>query len=313
MRAVVTVLLVSFALATGIAIAPSASAAELDSTPTSTNTLVLGDCAATVSGTPGASITLSPQAVLTPVLNVVHSIDPLNVLTPIVSGVVSTLPNIPLGSVPTNGAAQRVISGGQIADAVSVQLGKIPVLGPVLATVVSGVQQTLGATCSIVVNVVNVLSTTTKTLTSSIPALPIPTSTQPPAASNPPTSNPPVSTPTPPKSTPSPAKTTPKAPVVATAMPTPTKNSGQTAVQGSAGNIVPSGGVLAGSNVSGYAPQYSILDASQSQAASAGNAQAITPVSHNTVLGLPLLLTILALAGVVAGLVRTWSVRNAKR
>src|SRR5256885_987036 len=94
--------------------------------------IVIGSCATSVQGVPGQPVSLAPSAVLQPVVDAVRAVDLLNLITPTVRSTFAALPPIPIGALPTG---TGFITGGTIANAVSAQLNKIPVLGSVLATV----------------------------------------------------------------------------------------------------------------------------------------------------------------------------------
>jgi hypothetical protein len=78
------------------------------------------------------------------------------------------------------------------------------------------------------------------------------------------------------------------------------------------GLFAPSPGVLYGGSASGYTPQFGILgtDGDQDGVQAAGHAEALGTPTGNKI-ALPVLLAVLALAGVTAALVRTWVLRTA--
>ncbi|WP_086818668.1 hypothetical protein [Allokutzneria sp. NRRL B-24872] len=131
------------AMSTGLA--GSAAAAE---------PIVVGDCKATVMGTPGQPVSLNPGAIAAPVVNLVRAV-PL--LGPPIAGeadkAIRRLPPIPIGAVP-NGSG-GFITGGHIASAVIDKIDDIPLLGPVLGTVLGGVRQVLTAGCGVTTKVAN--------------------------------------------------------------------------------------------------------------------------------------------------------------
>lgn len=135
---------VAFVVATSSLLGGSTAAAA---TP-----VVIGSCATTVQGAPGTPVQLQPGAVLEPVVNVVQALDPLNLITPTVRATLSKLPPIPIGSIPTG---TGFITAGQIANAVIAQLQKIPVLGPILGAVASGVQSAFAGMCGVTVQAAN--------------------------------------------------------------------------------------------------------------------------------------------------------------
>jgi hypothetical protein len=66
--------------------------------------------------------------------------------------VLSALPPIPIGAIPTGSG---FITAGQIANAVNAQLAKIPLLGPLLNAVSSGVQKAFSSMCGVTVKAAN--------------------------------------------------------------------------------------------------------------------------------------------------------------
>jgi hypothetical protein len=122
------------------------------STASAATPIVVGSCATTVQGAPGTPIQLQPAAVLEPVVNVVRALDPLNLITPTVRSTLSSMPPIPIGAIPTG---TGFITAGQIGNAVIAQLNRIPVLGPILGAVASGVQSAFAGMCGVTVQAVN--------------------------------------------------------------------------------------------------------------------------------------------------------------
>jgi len=122
------------------------------STANAATPVVIGSCATTVEGAPGTPVQIQPAAVLEPVVNVVRALDPLNLVTPTVRSVLSALPPIPIGAIPTGSG---FITAGQIANAVNAQLAKIPLLGPLLSAVSSGVQKAFSGMCGVTVKAAN--------------------------------------------------------------------------------------------------------------------------------------------------------------
>jgi hypothetical protein len=79
------------------------------------------------------------------------------------------------------------------------------------------------------------------------------------------------------------------------------------------GDFSPSPGVLYGGNVSGYAPQVGSLSGISPSAdgvQTAGRAQALPGSGTGSGVAAPVLIAVLALAGVTAALVRTWVLRR---
>lgn len=115
--------------------------------------IVVGSCAASVQGAPGQPVSLAPGAVLGIVTDAVRAVP---ILGPPIAGAVgqtfAALPPIPIGAIP-NGTSY--ITGGTIANAVNAQLQKIPLLGPVLSTVLGTVQTQLTALCGVTVTGAN--------------------------------------------------------------------------------------------------------------------------------------------------------------
>ncbi|HEX5404040.1 MAG TPA: hypothetical protein VFX16_17270 [Pseudonocardiaceae bacterium] len=127
--------------------------------------VVIGSCATTVKGDPGTPVELSPSAVLSPVVSIVQTLDPLNLLTPGFRSAFAALPPIPIGALPTG---TSTITGGQIANAVAAQLNKIPLLGPILSTLTGKVQSTLAGMCEVTVTGVDAVTAPVQDGTASI-------------------------------------------------------------------------------------------------------------------------------------------------
>lgn len=115
--------------------------------------IVVGSCDATVQGTPGQPVALAPAAVLGVVTDAVRAVP---ILGPPLAGTANqlfaALPPIPIGAIP-NGTGY--ITGGTIANAVNAELAKLPLLGPVLNTVVGTVQTQLTTLCGVTVTAAN--------------------------------------------------------------------------------------------------------------------------------------------------------------
>ncbi|HEY3752283.1 MAG TPA: hypothetical protein VGL80_24125 [Pseudonocardiaceae bacterium] len=127
--------------------------------------VVIGSCATSVKGDPGTPVELSPSAVLSPVVDIVQTLDPLNLLTPGFRSAFAALPPIPIGALPTG---TGTITGGQIANAVTAQLNKIPLLGPILTTLTGKVRSTLASMCQVTVTGVNAVTAPVQNGTSAI-------------------------------------------------------------------------------------------------------------------------------------------------
>ncbi|MGW3960908.1 hypothetical protein ACWED2_13905 [Amycolatopsis sp. NPDC005003] len=133
MRRVVAAAAVSAALATAT---PAAAAQPV----------VLDSCAVTVQGEPGQLVSLRPAAVTPQILAALAPLDPLNVLRPAFTGVWQALPPITLGSI---GAADAVIPGSTVADAVLGELRRISLLAPVIDALSPALRGLLGANCRV--------------------------------------------------------------------------------------------------------------------------------------------------------------------
>lgn len=131
MRRLVVAGLVAVALVAG-----SGTAEAADS-------LVLGSCAATVEVQPGQQISLSPDAVVQPITDVLTKLDPLGVLVPPFQSTWNSLPPIPIGTGP------GAISGATIADAVVGRLRDLPLLAPVVDVLITPVRSALTAACGV--------------------------------------------------------------------------------------------------------------------------------------------------------------------
>jgi hypothetical protein len=115
--------------------------------------IVVGSCATSVQGTPGTPVSLSPNAVLQPVTDLVRAVPLLG--PPLVEPfkqAFSQLKPIPIGAVQIG---TTTISGATIANAVAAELQKIPLLGPILGTLDKTVRSTLTSGCQVVVTGVN--------------------------------------------------------------------------------------------------------------------------------------------------------------
>ncbi len=113
--------------------------------------IIIGSCATTIEGTPGTPVELSPGAVVKPLVNIVNTVS-LGLLGAPFQSAFDALPPIPLGALP-NGSGY--ITGGQVANSVVAAIRPIPLLGPILNTVVGDVQSTLSSGCGVTVKGVN--------------------------------------------------------------------------------------------------------------------------------------------------------------
>jgi hypothetical protein len=118
--------------------------------------IVIGSCATTVQGEPGQPVSLSPSAVVQPVTNVLNAIPLLGPpLAQPFQKAFTALPPIPIGALPTGSG---YISGATIANQVVAQLKNIPLLGPVIGLLVGSVQQALASGCGVVVQGANAVA-----------------------------------------------------------------------------------------------------------------------------------------------------------
>ncbi|SDI58593.1 hypothetical protein SAMN05192558_106406 [Actinokineospora alba] len=326
--------------ATGLVLAISAATGSLvmsSGTAAAADPIVVGDCSTSVQGTPGTPISLSPSAVLDPVLSIVRAVPLIGgTLAGGVSSAVSGMGNIPIGTVPS---ANSTISGATIAAAATPRIRSaiqgIPLIGDVLNGIMTKVQASLTSGCGIVVTVVNTAAAPvqegSKTVAGAIEkgaaALPLPGNptnpTQPPGTTNPgaPGGSGPGGT--------NGGGNTGALPgsnqSVIGGVPSgggmffsPNYNFGRSPMAdysnlpfAKAGLFAPSPGVRYGGGVPGYSPQFGILGTNNDTdgVQAAGHADALTPVSGNRI-AFPILLAVLALSGVTAALVRTWVLRR---
>jgi hypothetical protein len=120
---------------------------------TAAEPIVVGSCATSVQGTPGTPVSLSPNAVLQPVTDLVRAVPLLG--PPLVEPFKATFSQVkpmPIGVVQTG---TTTISGATIANAVMAELVKIPLLGPIIGTLDKTVRATLTSGCQVVVTGVN--------------------------------------------------------------------------------------------------------------------------------------------------------------
>ncbi|MDQ3404043.1 MAG: hypothetical protein M3548_11690 [Actinomycetota bacterium] len=322
--------------------ATSASLVAGTGTAAAAEPIVIGSCVATIQGVPGQPLALSPSAVLDPVLSVVRGVPLLGPgLANGVGGAVSSMGDIPLGAVPSS---DTTISGSTIANAavprIKTAIQKIPLIGPVLGGIVSGVQGALTQGCAVVVKVINTagapvqdaVDTTGKTIQEGAAKfVPPPGDPAPPRPEQPgkPGTNPGGG------GAPGPGGN-PGGGGGGGALPGPNQNviggipSGGLPLYGrdfdfgrspmadysslpfaKPGLFSPSPATRYGGAVPGYAPQFGILggegDANGVQAA--GRADTLGPVEGDRI-ALPVLLAVLALSGATAALVRTWVLRR---
>lgn len=290
--------------------------------------IVVGSCATSVQGTPGQPVSLAPAAVLGTVTDAITAIP---VLGPILVGgakqAFAALPPIPIGAVP-NGTGY--ITGGTIANAVTAELRKIPLLGEIIAQVVVNAQAALTQLCGVTVTGTNAAAApvqdgaaaaaeTSREITEQI----LPGSTgngggSPGGGTTPK----PGTTPGPGGGSGTPA---PNQPVTGGMSGLGLDlyqpglwNYGRSPMADYSnipfarpGLWAPSPGVRYGGGVPGYSPEFGIGgDTPPDDGVSvAGRAEAMSPPNNQRV-EFPVLLAVLALSGVTAAMVRTWVLRR---
>ncbi|MGX7823801.1 hypothetical protein ACTG9Q_01790 [Actinokineospora sp. 24-640] len=302
--------------------------------------IVVGSCSASVKGAPGTPLSLSPSAVLDPVLSVVRAVPLLGpTLAGGVAGAVRGMGDIPLGVIPN---ADTTISGTTIAAAAVPRIRSaiqgVPLIGPVLGGIVTGVQDTLAGACRIVVDVVNTAAAPVQEGVEKVGEVarkvtePVPPGPGQPGDPGRPGGNPGGTpgggggggggTPGPPAGGGGGGGAPPLTnPVVGGVGPggVPLYNGlGRVPMDyyGSIpafapGAFSPSPAIRYGGAVPGYTPEFGILgsEADSDGVQAAGYAEAIGPAGGNRV-ALPVLLAVLILSGVTAALVRTWVLRR---
>ena len=310
----------------------SVGAAAGAGSATAAEPVVVGSCATTIEGTPGQPVSLSPAAVVDPVVNAVRTIPLLGQpLADPLRQSFTALPPIPIGAIP-NGSG--FITGATIANQVVAELRKLPLLGPVIGTLAGGVQQTLSATCGITVVGVNAvaapvqdgskaLADASQQATSLLPGQP---GGQPGQTPNqPPAGKPGGSTPG--------TGTTPGQPGSGSIFsPVGGVGPGVVPLYGSSpfganfgrvplfgygslpfatpGLFSPSPGVRYGGQIPGYTPGYGLPTTESSGVQTAGRAQALPGTGTMGGVAAPVLLAVLALSCVTGALVRTWVLRR---
>lgn len=117
-------------------------------TPASADTPVVApNCTAAVGGTPGQEVALDPTSLTDPLTSALADVDPLGLVGGTFREVWQGVPVIPVGTVP---AGEALIPGAQIADAVTAELGELPVLALVLEPLTPAVREALTSLCGIV-------------------------------------------------------------------------------------------------------------------------------------------------------------------
>jgi len=308
------------------------SAAAGQGTAVAAEPVVVGSCATTVEGAPGTPVSLSPGAVVEPVVNLVRAIPLLGPsLADPVRQAFTALPPIPIGSIPTGSG---YLTGGEIANKVVAELSKIPLLGPVIGTLGASVRQTLSATCGVTVLGVNTVVAPVQDGTGAIADTSgqivgqlVPGVTQPqtpPPGGQPSTGQP--GTGTTPGNTPGqPGPGSIFSPVGGVgpgdlALYGPNglgANFGRVPLFGygslpfaTPGLFSPSPGVRYGGQVPGYTPGYGLPATDSGSVQTAGRAQALPGTGKMGGVAAPVLLAVLALSCVTGALVRTWVLRR---
>lgn len=277
--------------------------------------IVVGSCATSVQGTPGTPVSLSPNAVLQPVTDLVRAVPLLG--PPLVEPFKQTfaqLKPIPIGAVQ---AGTTTISGATIANAVAAELQKIPLLGPILGTLDKTVRSTLTSGCQVVVTGVNQVAAPVQDGTKAIadasqkavpvPGLPKPGQQPQPQPGTQPGAQPGVNPGTPgaPQGTPA-GRDFPLYALGTNFGRVPLFSYGSLPFA-MPGLYSPSPGVRYGSQVP-RASNGNGVDGDPIQAA--GRATALPRLGGPGGVGLPVLLAVLLLACVTGALVRTWVLRR---
>jgi hypothetical protein len=278
------VALATFFTGASLAVAGTASAA----------TVVANGCTGSVTGKTGDQVAVSGPALRELVRqSTQESVNLLNLLTvqpDAVADAIASNASIPVGSIP--GQKTGEVAGSAIGSAVASSLANANGLGLLPATrqaVLSHIQQRVSGRCGLT------------TLASDYP---------PPSSSSPNSPSPSSHTPsTQPQTNPG-ANTTGQQGGGAAA-PTSVGTAGSATPPGTK---APTTGSAAGQSNQSQGQQFTILDPTTPPDGPAihntGEAQALTSKVSSDSLGLPILLAVLALAGVSAALVRTWVLRR---
>ncbi|MBB5960553.1 hypothetical protein FHS29_007181 [Saccharothrix tamanrassetensis] len=299
--------------------------------------VVVGSCATAVQGAPGTPVSLSPAAVVQPVVDLVRAVPLLGPpLAEPFRATFTALPPIPIGAIPTG---TGVISGGDIANKVVAELNKIPLLGPIITTLTHSVQAGLTKLCGVTVTGVNAVAApvqdgskavadASQQATGRLPDLPggkpSPNPGTPPPAGQPGTGQPGG---TPGTGRPGDGQAggfTPVGGVGGLDLPLYGANPfggnfGRVPLfsYGSLpfampGQFSPSPGVRYGGGVPGYRPGYGLPGTDTDGVQTAGRAQALPGTGRvGGGVAAPVLLAVLALSCVTGALVRTWVLRRA--
>jgi hypothetical protein len=312
----------------------AAAAAAGSGSASAAEPVVVGTCATTVQGAPGTPVSLSPAAVLDPLVQVIRAIPLLGPpLADPFRQAFSALPPIPIGAIPTG---TGVITGGEIANKVNAELAKLPLLGPIIVTLANGVRAELTKLCGVTVQGVNAavapvqdgskaLADASQQATGQLPGLPGLPGTKP-APTQPPQTGQPGGTPgTVPGANPAaPSPFNPVGGVGGLDVPLYGSNPwggnfGRVPLfsYGSLpfampGQYAPSPGVRYGGGVNGYRPGYGLPGVDDSDGVqTAGRAQALPGGRVGGGVAAPVLLAVLLLSCVTGALVRTWVLRRA--
>ncbi|HJP78285.1 MAG TPA: hypothetical protein VJ914_28690 [Pseudonocardiaceae bacterium] len=335
-----------FVAASTLAVAVAATGLFAASPAEAATPIVIGSCATTVQGAPGTPVELSPGAVVQPLVNIVNAVS-LGLLGSAFQSAFDALPPIPIGAIPTG---TGYITGGQVANAVVAAIKPIPLLGPILGTVVSDVQSTLTKGCGVTVQGVNAAAAPVQDGTQTLSnlgaqagqSLGLPAKSTSPGNPNGPGGSQNPGNPNGAGGTQSGdpgAGMSSNEPVTSfpglgdgSLMGNPAFGAVQLLDNGlaesplarysgipfaSAGLFAPSPGVRYGGDVPGYSPGYGVLNNGSGVPdgiQTAGEAQALGSMSlpGGNGIGLPMLLAVLALSAATAGLVRTWVLRKVK-
>jgi hypothetical protein len=314
--------------AVGAAGAAAGSGAAVAAEP-----VVVGSCATTVQGAPGTPVSLSPAAVLDPVVQLIRAIPLLGPpLADPFRQTFSALPPIPIGVIPTG---TGVVTGGEIADKVNAELAKLPLLGPIIVTLSTGVRTELTKLCGVTMQGVNAVAAPvqdgskaiadgSQQAVGAIPGLP----GAKPSPNEPPQTGKPGGEPATPPGTPV-DRQDPFIPVGGDDGPLDVPLYGSNPWGGNFGRVplfgygslpfaipgqyAPSPGVRYGGGVAGYRPGHGTSGADDSDGVqTAGRAQALPGIGRmGGGVAAPVLLAVLLLSCVTGALVRTWVLRRA--
>lgn len=141
--------------ATAIAAVVTAGAAVGAGTAVgSAQPIVVGSCATSVTGAPGTPVELSPAAVTGIVDNVIDTLPLGGLLLGPVKSAVAGLPAIPIGSLPTGTTTVSGAQIGNDV-VTQLKTMNLPLVGSLLSTLLGSVQSALASGCSMVLTGVN--------------------------------------------------------------------------------------------------------------------------------------------------------------